>query len=75
MTIDITNEFGQSLTVSMSPEGERETTVLVIDGVRYHFERIARDELMAEYRVDSDPGYHPRTDSDGFCYTLAPFSE
>ena len=44
-----------------------------IDGVFYHFERIKKEVLQTEYRVDNDPDYEPQSDPDGYCYILAPY--
>lgn len=56
-------------------EGGRQSTVLMIDGVSYHLERIPRGQLASEYLVDLDPDYQPQADAEGYCYILAPFSE
>jgi len=50
-----------------------EVATIQIDGVFYHFERIRKETLLSECRVDGDPDYQPRTDADGYCYLLAPF--
>lgn len=73
-TIEIVTEEGRTLNIPLSLESEREAAVLIIDGVRYHLERIVREQLVSEYRVDSDPDYDPEVDTEGFCYILAPFS-
>lgn len=72
--IEISNERGDSISTLMSFDGKREASVINIDGIRYHIERISKTELVSEYRVDSDPEYQPQSDADGFCYILAPFS-
>ena len=72
--IKIVNESGESINIPMSIEGEREAAMLQINGVRYHFERVTKERLTSEYRVDDDPDYQPQTDAEGYCYILAPFS-
>ncbi len=56
-------------------EGEFLSAQILIDGVPYHLERIPKSLLGAPYIVDTDPDYAPKSDSDGFCYIIAPFSE
>ncbi len=72
--VTIRSEAGTSIDVSLFFEGGREAAVLLIDGVRYHFERISRKQLLSEYRVDTDPDYRPQSDAEDYCYILAPFS-
>ena len=73
-TVEIQAPSGAVLTVSLSSEDGREAATLLIDGVPYHWERLRREELLADYAVDGDPDYAPQSDSDGFCYLLAPYS-
>ena len=47
---------------------------LSLTALPYHFERISRKELLSRYKVDDDPDYAPKSDADGFCYILAPYS-
>ena len=70
----IETENGDSMNVPLYDEGGFDATVLTIDGIRYHFERIERSKLKTEFRVDRDPDYEPQSDSLGRCYILAPFS-
>lgn len=72
--IEISNEMGDSIRTPMSFDGKRDATVINIEGIRYHIERVSKTDLVSEYRVDSDPEYQPQSDADGFCYILAPFS-
>ena len=74
-TVKITTETGDSITVPLFVEGEREGTMLMIDDVRYHFERLPREQLVSEYRVDSAPDFQPQADDEDCCYILAPFSQ
>lgn len=74
-TIEIMTEEGLSINIPFYFEGEREAAVVTIDGVRCHLERIHREQLMSEYRVDSDPNYDPQVNTEGFCYILVPFSK
>lgn len=71
--VEIINERGKGIDVPLSFDGERESAMLVIDGVRYHFERIEYYKLVSEYAVDLDPDYDPESDEAGYCYILAPF--
>ena len=71
----IEDGVGGTLSVELDFDGEREATTPIIDGVYYHFERIGRDVLVSDYRVDLDPDYMPHTDASGNCYILAPYSE
>lgn len=63
-----------TLTVPLSSDGGREYAVVLIDGVRYHLERLTLEELVTEYTVDGDPDYAPMTDKTGHCYLMVPFS-
>lgn len=72
---EIISETGESVRISLSFDGERESSVVNIDGIRYHLERISKERLASEYQVDSDPDYQPKSDSAGYCYILAPFSK
>jgi hypothetical protein len=74
-TVEVMNECGQVLKVYLEFDGERESAILVVDSVRYHFERITRDTLASKYTVDLDPDYSPQSDEYGYCYMLAPFCE
>lgn len=71
---EIRTSLGEVIQVPLLEDNEREQACLVIDGVPYHFERISRSELVGDYKVDADPDYNPKSDSDGFCYILAPYS-
>ncbi len=71
----ISSEDGNELTVPFFVEGGRQSTVLIIDGVSYHLERIPRGRLTSDYLVDDDPNYQPQADAEGYCCILAPFSE
>ena len=74
-TIKISTTSGDALKVSLTQEEDRAHSCLMINGVRYHFERVTKSELLTHYKVDSDPDYLPQTDADGHCYILAPYSE
>ena len=73
--ITIENEGGESLTVDLSPEGDREGGKLMIDGVPYHVERIKAGVLKSDYRVDRDVGYIPQQDKNGRCIIIAPYDK
>jgi hypothetical protein len=72
--IRIENEQGESIEVVLVRDGDRPIGTIMIQGVRYHIERLPREEMMALYVVDTDPDYHPKTDAEGYCYIVAPFS-
>jgi hypothetical protein len=61
--------------IPLEVDDNREVATLVIDGVFYHFERITKETLLSEYKVDGDPDYQPQTNAEGYCYILAPFCE
>jgi hypothetical protein len=61
--------------IPLEMDDGREVASLQIDGVSYHFERIRKETLLSEYKVDGDPDYQPQTDAEGYCYILAPFCE
>ena len=73
--VEIRSAAGDALTVKLVHEDGRANSCLAIDGVRYHFERVTKTELLAQYKVDDDPDYLPQSDADGYCYLLAPYSE
>ena len=73
--VEISTALGETLKVSLIQEEDRAYSCLMINGVRYHFERVTKSALLGEYKVDSDPDYLPQTDADGYCYLLAPYSE
>ena len=70
--VEISNGIA-NMVVSLEFDGERESTQLLIDGVSYHFERIEKERLMSEYKIDADPDYEPQSDDMGYCYLIAPY--
>ena len=74
-TIKMSIVSGDMLEIALTHEGDGAHSYLVINGVRYHFERVTKSDLLAEYKVDDDPEYSPQSDSNGHCYILAPYSE
>lgn len=73
--VEIGNGLGEKIEVELEFEGDREGGSLFIDGISYHFERLEKERLLRDYKIDDDPDYHPKTDADGCCYLIAPFSE
>jgi hypothetical protein len=61
--------------IPLEVDDGREVASLQIDGVSYHIERLRKETLLNEYKVDGDPDYQPQTDVEGYCYILAPFCE
>lgn len=74
-SITVSNECGDTLSVRLFLEGDREAGLVVIDGIPYHIERMRRETMMSRYRVDEDPDYGPRSDTQGFCVIIAPYAE
>ncbi len=74
-TVEISTALGDTLKVSLIQEEDRAHSCLMINGVRYHFERVTKSDLLTDYKVDSDPDYLPQADATGHCYVLAPYSE
>lgn len=72
--VEIVSEAGEAISIPLSFEGERGAAILMIDGIRHHLERVKKEQLISEYRVDDDPNYQPQADSEGYCYILIPFS-
>ena len=70
--IDISDGI-ETIVVSLEFDGEREGTQILIDGISYHFERIKKEQLMSEYKIDGDPDYDPQSDDMGYCYLIAPY--
>ncbi|MCA1574154.1 MAG: hypothetical protein LC770_06370 [Acidobacteria bacterium] len=73
--VEIDDGAGKKINVELEFEGDREGGALVINGINYHFERIKRERLVRDYKVDTDPDYYPQADANGYCYLIAPFSE
>jgi len=71
-TIQLGSDF---IEIPLEMDDGREVAMLQIDGVFYHFERIRKEVLLSEYKVDGNPDYEPQTDAEGYCYILAPFCE
>lgn len=69
------SDGSKEIEIALVVDDDREVAMLLIDGVLYHFERIRKEMLLTDYRVDADPDYQPQSDSDGYCYILAPFCE
>jgi len=74
-SVRITTEFGESIAVQLSSEGDRELGKVIIDGVPYHIERIQAASLKREYRVDRDKDYMPQHNQHGMCVIVAPYSK
>jgi len=73
--VEITNGLGATIEVELEFEGDREGGSVVINGINYHFERLKKERLLSDYKIDDDPDYQPQADADGCCYLIAPFSE
>ena len=73
--VTISTVSGELLAVALTSDGERAHSCLMVDGIRYHFERVTRGDLLTRYMVDADPDYVPQADAAGHCYILAPYSE
>lgn len=66
---------GRALEIPLAHEDEFQSAHVYIDGIPYHLERVPNSVLGSQYIVDNDPDYAPKSDRDGFCYMIAPFSE
>jgi hypothetical protein len=73
--VQITNGLGAKIEVELEFEVDREGGSITIEGIHYHFERLTKERLLSDYKIDDDPDYQPQTDADGYCYLIAPFSE
>jgi hypothetical protein len=73
-TVAITNGNGETIEVELEFEGDREGGSITIEGINYHFERLKKERLLSDYKIDDDPDYEPQADADGYCYLIAPFS-
>lgn len=73
--VEIGNGRGEKITVEIEFEGDREAGSIVIDGINYHFERLKKERLLSDHKIDDDPDYDPQADADGYCYFIAPFSQ
>ena len=69
------SDGSKEIEIALVVDDDREVAMLLIDWGLYHFERIRKEMLLTDYRVDADPDYQPQSDSDGYCYILAPFCE
>lgn len=70
----LTLRTGESFKIPFTTENNREVAMILIDNVPYHFERLKKNELLDQYRVDTDPSYEPRGDANDKCCILSPFS-
>jgi hypothetical protein len=71
----IASSDGDTISVPMQSEGRRQVGNVLVDGVKYHVERIRTAEYLSKYKVDADPEYEPQTGQNGYCVILAPFSK
>jgi len=71
----IVSPEGDTISLPMQPEGPRQVGSVLVDGVKYHIERIRAAKYLSKYKVDADPEYEPQTDQNGYCVILAPFSK
>lgn len=63
------------LQVPLEQWGDREAGTIFIDDVPYHIERIAKQLLRKQYKIDADSDYVPQTDSGNCCVVVVPFSK
>jgi len=73
-TLRLENEEGQCIELHVKKEEGVQRCTILIDGVKYHFERMPKAQMLRNYRIDSDPDYHPDSDSERCCCIIAPFS-
>ncbi len=62
------------LQVPLEKSGDREAGTIFIDDIPYHIERMPKNMMCREYKVDSDADYVPQTDNSNRCVVVAPFS-
>lgn len=74
-TVTIETETGKKLDVKLYLEGNRLGTYLRINGIPHHFEMMQADDIVENYKLDTDPDYVPCSDELGHCYVLVPFSQ
>ena len=74
-SIRIRSQSGSTLHVPLENCGDREAATVFIDNIPYHIERMSKDLLCKEYKIDTDPDYIPKTDSANRCIILTPFSQ
>ncbi len=74
-TIKIKTESGSTLQVPVENCGDRQAATIFIDNIPYHIERMPKDLLCKEYKIDTDPDYVPKTDSSNRCVVVTPFSQ
>jgi hypothetical protein len=73
VTLQLSHDRDRFLEIPLISDGDREVATILLDGVFYHFERIKKETLLSQYVIDRDTDYQPQTDTDGYCYILAPF--
>jgi hypothetical protein len=73
-SIKIKTQSGLMLHVPLEKCGDREAGTIFIDDIPYHIERMPKNLLCKEYKVDADPDYLPQTDNSNRCVVVAPFS-
>jgi len=71
--LKIQNGYGETIEIALLRDGTRDVGQVFIDGVPYHIERMKSDELMSEYKIDTDPDYSPQRDKHGRCVLIAPY--
>lgn len=74
-SIRIRTQSGSVLQIPLECSGDREAATIFIDNVPYHIERMSKDLLCKEYKIDTDPDYIPKTDRSNRCVVVTPFSQ
>ena len=74
-SIRIKTQSGLMLQVPLEKCGDREAGTIFIDDIPYHIERMPKNLLCKEYKVDADPDYVPQADNSNRCVVVAPFSK
>ncbi len=73
--IRIKTQSGLMIQVPLEKCGDREAGTIFIDDIPYHIERMSKNLLRKEYKIDADADYVPQTDNANRCIVVAPFSE
>lgn len=74
-SIKIETQSGLMVQVPLEKFGSREMGTIFIDDVPYHIERMSKQLLCKEYKIDADTDYVPQTDKANRCVMVAPFSK
>lgn len=72
-SLRLRTQDGSTLQVRLENWDDREAATIFIDDVPYHLERVSKELLCKEYKVDREPDYDPQADRESRCVMVAPF--